>query len=180
MSLPALLIMPWLLLTPVNQEAPRTDVPTTRESAMDAPSVERFMDEDFIGQDDSGVPGMTTEAADAFLESIKVEDLLDQARNALNADQYPEAAAAYAVAADRLPRDERLQYNLGVAAYRAGDLDTARRAFELSSNSSNPELTAASLFNRGNVAYRSALAAIESAQAAQTLRGRHKPRKRLR
>ena len=116
---------------------------------------------------DGEIDNTVQEEADAFLESIKVEDLLNQARNALNADQFPEAAAAYAVAADRIPSDERLQYNLGVAAYRAGDLETSARAFELSADSDDPDLTSASLFNRGNVAYRTALETLEAAQEAQ-------------
>ena len=99
--------------------------------------------------------------SESFLESIKVEDLLMTARNALTADQFPEALAAYTVATDRLPQDERIQYNLGIAAYRAGDLETAARAFETAAASTDPDLTAASLFNRGNVSYRQALDVIQ-------------------
>jgi hypothetical protein len=125
------------------------------------------MPSDSIRSDDGGPNDETN--TESFLESIKVEDLLMTARNALTADQFPEAMAAYTVATDRLPQDQRIQYNLGIAAYRAGDLETAARAFERSADSPNPELTAAALFNRGNVSYRQALDSVQAAQSEQQI-----------
>ena len=144
------LVLPLVLLQAPNDEILMPDVMLQSDPVVevDAASSDRLENE-------------------SFLESIKVEDLLMTARNALTADQYPEALAAYTVATDRLPQDDRIQYNLGIAAYRAGDLETAARAFERSAGSSNPDLTAAALFNRGNVSYRQALNSVQAAQSEQ-------------
>jgi Ca-activated chloride channel family protein len=106
--------------------------------------------------------------AQSTWQDTEIEVLMQKARNSLEEDRYPEALDLYIAASDRRPLDERLQYNLGVAAYRAGDLETATRAFERASNGTAPEITQSALFNRGNVSYRQALESVERAQSAQS------------
>jgi tetratricopeptide (TPR) repeat protein len=101
-------------------------------------------------------------------QDTEIEVLMQKARNSLQEDRYPEALDLYIAASDRRPLDERLQYNLGVAAYRAGDMETATRAFERASNGSDPDITQSALFNRGNVSYRQALKSVENAQTTQS------------
>ena len=110
---------------------------------------------------------LNPEGNEELFKSLVIDDLISQANDALIADRYPEALGLYTAASDRLPRDERLQYNLGVAAYRAGELETAARAFERAASSSNAQLTESALFNRGNVAYREALETVQAAQNQQ-------------
>ncbi|MDG2031527.1 MAG: hypothetical protein P8J45_11045, partial [Phycisphaerales bacterium] len=87
------LVLPLVLLQAPNDEILMPDVMLQSDPVVevDAASSDRLENE-------------------SFLESIKVEDLLMTARNALTADQYPEALAAYTVATDRLPQDDRIQY----------------------------------------------------------------------
>ncbi|MEC8818362.1 MAG: tetratricopeptide repeat protein, partial [Planctomycetota bacterium] len=105
---------------------------------------------------------------DRQLTEQSLEELLDQARRSLEGNRYPEAVELYTEVSDRLPGDQRVQYNRGVAAYRAGDLESAARAFDRAAGSADQELTQAALFNRGTVSYRAALDAIRQAQARQS------------
>ncbi len=82
---------------------------------LQAPSDEILMPDGMLESDPVVAVDETSDDrldTDAFLESIKVEDLLMRARKALTADQYPEALAAYAGGTGRLPQDDRIQYNL--------------------------------------------------------------------
>ena len=110
----------------------------------------------------------TQPIAESTWQNTEIELLMQKARESLQEDRYPEALDLYIAASDRRPLDERLQYNLGVAAYRAGDLDVATRAFERASTGNDPKITQSALFNRGNVSYRTALDQVENARNTQT------------
>ena len=51
-------------------------------------------------EEESGRNEDLQQDVEALMESIKVAELLQQARAALDADRYPEAAAAYAISFD--------------------------------------------------------------------------------
>lgn len=113
--------------------------------------------------------GTTTQPiAESTWQNTEIELLMRKARESLKEDRYPEALDLYIAASDRRPLDERLQYNLGVAAYRAGDLDVASRAFERASSGDDPKITQFALYNRGNVSYRRALDLVEEARNTQS------------
>ena len=110
----------------------------------------------------------TQPIAESTWQNTEIELLMQKARESLQEDRYPEALDLYIAASDRRPLDERLQYNLGVAAYRAADLDVATRAFERASSGDDPVITQSALYNRGNVSYRRALDLVENARNTQT------------
>ncbi len=119
------------------------------------------------------IPEETTDTttqpiAESTWQNTEIELLVQKARESLQEDRYPEALDLYIAASDRRPLDERLQYNLGVAAYRAGALDVATRAFERASAGDDPKITQSALFNRGNVSYRRALDLVEDARDTQS------------
>ena len=117
---------------------------------------------------DEATEDQPAQIAESTWQNTEIETLIAQARESLIEDRYPEALDLYIAASDRRPLDERLQYNLGVAAYRAGDLEVATRAFERASTGADPDLTESALFNRGNVSYRRALELVETAQNTQS------------
>ena len=102
-----------------------------------------------------------------LLDATLIDELVDRARLSLAEDRFPEAVELYTEVSDRLPNDQRFQYNLGVASYRSGDLESAARCFERAATTGDPSLTQSALFNRGTVSYRRALDAVQEAQNQQ-------------
>ena len=121
-----------------------------------------------IQMPEEAIDGSTRPVSESSWQDTEIELLLQKARESLGEDRYPEALDLYIAATDRRPLDERLQFNLGVAAYRAGDLETSSRAFERASAGEDPIITQSALFNRGNVSYRTALESVERARDAQS------------
>ena len=107
-------------------------------------------------------------ARDRLLDEAVIDELLDRARSSLAEDRFPEAVEFYTEVSDRMPGDQRFQYNLGVASYRSGDLEAAARCFERAATTGDPALTQSALFNRGTTSYRRALDAVQEAQTQQS------------
>jgi Ca-activated chloride channel family protein len=137
------------------------DVPpiSTQEAQQPSPQIE--FPEEMTGRQVEPI-------AESTWQDTEIETLMQKARESLLEDRYPEALDLYIAASDRRPLDERLQYNLGVAAYRAGNMETATRAFERASSGTDPKITQSALFNRGNVSYKQALDSVKNAQNAQS------------
>ena len=141
------------------QASATVEEPTLQESADATPMIS-------LPEESTGTA--TQPIAESTWQNTEIELLMRKARESLQEDRYPEALDLYIAASDRRPLDERLQYNLGVAAYRAGDLDVATRAFERASSGDDPEITQSALYNRGNVSYRRALDLVEQARNTQS------------
>lgn len=91
----------------------------------------------------------------AFREAIA------RASAAMQAEQYADAAAAFAEAMDADPTSAAAAYNRGVAEYRAGKLDEASTSFAEAAARGDAALAADAMFNQGNATYQSALRALE-------------------
>ncbi len=64
--------------------------------------------------------------------------------------QYDEARATFEALYESRPKDHRLAFNAGAAAYRQGDFESATRLFEASLLSSDLALQQKGFYNRGN------------------------------
>jgi Ca-activated chloride channel homolog len=69
------------------------------------------------------------------------------------AGRYAEAQQLYRQLLDQNPNDPRLHFNLGTAAYRAGDLEQALRSFTNSLTAPDLRLQQKSFYNLGNALY---------------------------
>ncbi len=76
--------------------------------------------------------------------------------------RYAEALAAYRAAGDATQDDPRLQFNLGTAAYRAGEYDEAAQAFARALRSAEPVLQERSFYNLGNAQFRLGQTTLEA------------------
>jgi Ca-activated chloride channel family protein len=80
--------------------------------------------------------------------------LLADARQALEAEDFAGAIDLYGRLRDALPASPQIPYNQGVAAYRAGDFDTAAQFFEEAlSLAGDPAMQSDSAYNLGTSAY---------------------------
>jgi Ca-activated chloride channel family protein len=73
-----------------------------------------------------------------------------EAAKAFKGERYEEAVTLYKEALVEEPDNTRLAYNLGVAAYRSGDFDTAITQFDAVVRANDRRLVKKSLFNMGN------------------------------
>jgi Ca-activated chloride channel family protein len=76
------------------------------------------------------------------------------AERAYRAGKFDQAEADYANAQKAAPRDARLSFDLGDAAYRKGDFDGAAKAFETTLRGDDLKLQEKAYYNLGNVRYR--------------------------
>ena len=76
------------------------------------------------------------------------------AEGAYKKGDYNNAEAQYQDAAAAHPDDAPLQYDLGAAAYKSGEFDTALPAFQKALGSDDPALQQQSYYNIGNTQYR--------------------------
>lgn len=85
----------------------------------------------------------------------------------LKAGQYEEAVEVLEAAAEKSPDNPKIQYNLGIAAYRFGEPELAIRSFQNALSGAKPTLQADSFFNSGNVRvdFGAELLQIQPAQA---------------
>ena len=79
------------------------------------------------------------------------------AAKAYAAGNFAEAAKEFEAASERDPKDARLAFNAGDAAYRAGDYVAAEAAFKRAL-AADPTMKQSSLYNEGDVLYRSGAA----------------------
>jgi Ca-activated chloride channel family protein len=92
-------------------------------------------------------------------------DLARQASEAMARERYDEALGVYEKLRERHPDLAEIPFNMGVAAYRAGDLARAAEYFDQARTlAADPALQARAAYNQGTTAYRRA---TEGAQAAQ-------------
>ncbi|TWU39949.1 hypothetical protein Q31b_32650 [Novipirellula aureliae] len=89
-------------------------------------------------------------AANALVRQGKIDEALDNYRSIV-----PTAEVK-----------EELDYNVAVAQYRKGDIESAKSMFSKASTSSNAKLAAAARYNLGNCFYNDAVAAAESDKTA--------------
>ncbi|MEO8269905.1 MAG: hypothetical protein ABI557_09295, partial [Aureliella sp.] len=113
-----------------------------------------------------------TLAASASAQSAATSVALDSATriNAANAlvrdGKVAEAIAEYQQVPVTHADREQLTYNLGVAEYRAGNINAAKTHFTEAAASSQPSLAARSRYNLGNCFYSEAVKATEQGNSA--------------
>ncbi|MBN1555562.1 MAG: VWA domain-containing protein [Phycisphaerae bacterium] len=93
----------------------------------------------------------------ARADSPRAGELVHQANEALAAGQVDEAITTYAQAARQIPDAPRLKYNQGVAQYRKGQYEQARKLLAESLSEPDATLEAKAKFNLGNCEYAAAL-----------------------
>ncbi len=76
-----------------------------------------------------------------------------EAMRAYEEGRYGEAMEQYRELAEKDPKDLRLAYNLGTAAYRAGDYGVAARAFTNALSGADLQLQQRSFYNLGNTLF---------------------------
>ena len=84
--------------------------------------------------------------------------VLAQAEEAFGGERYTDALELYDRLRDRYPDAPEIPYNMGIAAYRGGDLDRAAELFnEALRLGGDPDLRSRSAYNLGTTAFRRAL-----------------------
>ncbi len=102
------------------------------------------------------------------VDPAALRGLLEGAARAMDAGEYADALRLYEEARQHRPQAAQLPFNMGVAAYRAGDFDRAAELFdEARLDARDPELRARSAYNLGTTAYRRSLQGPGEAQQAQ-------------
>lgn len=102
---------------------------------------------------------------------VDLRAALEQANQAMADQDYPAAVKAYQKAIEADPDQPGLAYNLGVAAYKQGQLEEAKDRFTQALQNATPNVEARAKFNLGNVAYAQALKKVQAApEAIQLLR----------
>ena len=82
--------------------------------------------------------------------------------------RYDDALKLYEQARQLDPQSAEIPYNMGVAAYRKGDLDHAAQFFDQARMlASDPALRARAAYNLGTTAYRKSIAQPQGAPEAQ-------------
>jgi len=79
---------------------------------------------------------------------------VESAAKSYAAGRYEEAAKEFEKESTRNPKDARLAFNAGDAAYRAGDYEAAQAAFTRALGAADPHLQQRVLYNQGDVLYR--------------------------
>jgi tetratricopeptide (TPR) repeat protein len=88
-------------------------------------------------------------------QTVTAPELLRQARDAFAGQQYAEALNLYDQLRERYPQEAQIPYNMGVAAYRQGDLPRAADLFDQARMlADDPALRARAAYNLGTTAYR--------------------------
>ena len=96
-----------------------------------------------------------------------VPDLLRAAGEAMEAERYEEALGHYERARQRRPDAAEIPFNMGVAAYRAGELDRAAELFDQARLlAEDPLLRAKAAYNLGTTASRKSLGESQDPAAA--------------
>ena len=80
---------------------------------------------------------------------------VESAAKAYAAGRFDDAAKEFEQQSERKPRDARLAFDAGDAAYRAGRFDAADAAFKRALAAADPKLQQRVLYNDGDVLYRS-------------------------
>ncbi|MHC4128808.1 MAG: tetratricopeptide repeat protein [Planctomycetota bacterium] len=94
----------------------------------------------------------------AAAQAVTAPELLRQARDAFAGQRYAETLDLYDQLRQRHPQEAGIPYNMGVAAYRQGDLQRAAKLFdEARALAGDPALRARSAYNLGTTAYRKSL-----------------------
>jgi Ca-activated chloride channel homolog len=84
------------------------------------------------------------------------------AENAYKSGDYNKAETQYEDAAAQHPDNAPLQYDLGAAAYKSGEFDTALPAFQKALGSDDPTLQQKVYYNIGNTQYRVGQKTVQS------------------
>ena len=95
------------------------------------------------------------------IDRAAFREAITRATAAMQAEQYADAAAAFAEAMDADPTSAAAAFNRGVAEYRAGKLDEASTSFAEAAARGDASLAADAMFNQGNATYQSALRTLE-------------------
>ena len=99
-------------------------------------------------------------AACAFpIRAQSAEEWILQGNDAFAMHEYAIAATRYRIAEGILPASPQVQFDLGIANYKAGDYTAAAQAFaRAAQRAADPELRAKSLLGEGNTFFRTASA----------------------
>jgi Ca-activated chloride channel family protein len=104
-------------------------------------------------------PTLAAATAFVFLAMPSVAHAsIESAAKAYAAGNYEEAAKEFAKEGAKNPKDARLAFNAGDAAYRAGHFDAADAAFKSALAAADPRLQQCALYNEGDVLYRAGAA----------------------
>lgn len=90
----------------------------------------------------------------ACLFAVVASTRADTAARLYERGQFKDAYERYKQAAERQTENWPLQYNLGAAAYKAGQLDDSVKAFERALAANDPGLQQKSFYNLGNSYFR--------------------------
>ncbi|MHC4615234.1 MAG: tetratricopeptide repeat protein, partial [Planctomycetota bacterium] len=105
----------------------------------------------------------------AAAQAVSAPDLLRQAEHAFADERYGDAVEMYDQLRQRYPQEAQIPYNMGVAAYRQGDLQRAAELFDQARMlAADPALRARSAYNLGTTAYRKSLEQPQDPAGAQT------------
>jgi Ca-activated chloride channel family protein len=101
-------------------------------------------------------PAMVAAAAGLLLMagSTEAHASVEDGARAYAAGHFDDAAKQYEAESARRPKDARLAFNAGDAAYRAGQYDAADAAFKRAVAAAEPKLQQQVLYNEGDVLYR--------------------------
>jgi Ca-activated chloride channel family protein len=91
------------------------------------------------------------------------------AERAYKSGQFAKAQSDYAGAAKNA-RDPRLDFNLGAAAYRNGDLDAATKSFEAALHTDDLKLQERAYYNLGDATYRGGEKTLKDGKTDDTIR----------
>ncbi|MEO8903706.1 MAG: VWA domain-containing protein, partial [Polyangiaceae bacterium] len=92
------------------------------------------------------------------------------AERAYQHGKFGQAQSEYAGAASSKPADARLSFNTGAAAYKNGDLDTAKKAFERALHTDDLKLQQRTYYNLGDDLYRSGERLLKSTKTEETIK----------
>ncbi len=126
----------------------------SQQSAVEAPTALRGAD--------SGRPASGSSAP---VDAAAFRSAVMEAHAAMDAGQYQAAESAYARAVAADPSHSRAQFNLGVAQYKSGNLESASESFAAAANTSDELLATYAMFNQGNAIYAQALKKLGQAAA---------------
>ncbi|MHC4219506.1 MAG: tetratricopeptide repeat protein [Planctomycetota bacterium] len=105
----------------------------------------------------------------AAAQPATAPDLLQSAQDAFTTERYQEALDHYDQLRELYPQEAGIPYNMGVAAYRLGDLQKAAELFDQARTLAvDPALRARSAYNLGTTAYRKSLEQPQDPNQAAT------------
>ena len=117
-------------------------------------------------------PAMVAAAAGLLLMTVPTlaHASVEDGAKAYAAGHFDDAAKQFEAESARKPKDARLAFNAGDAAYRAGQYDAADAAFKRAVAAADPKLQQQVLYNEGDVLYR--LGRVQEAGGARRRRSR--------